>query len=406
MMLGCIADDYTGATDLSSMLVRAGLRVIQTFGTNTNADLSQADAVVVSLKSRSIPAPEAVAQSLHALHFLESLGATRFFFKYCSTFDSTPQGNIGPVAEALADALDVKQVWFCPAFPENGRTVYCGHLFVNRLPLHESGMKDHPLNPMRDSSLVRVLAAQTKSPVSFLALDDLRTGILSPTPNTHHYIIDSISDTDLQQVAKLASQQRLLTGGSAIARYWAPLLMDSSARSNQAIPPRPPATQAVILAGSCSLATRRQIHTFAATRPHQHLDVIAAANNFDHTVETSVQWCLDHSPSPVLLSSSSSIEATVQALGESCAAQLTESLFAAIVQRLATRGVNRIIVAGGETSGAVINALHIDAIQIGEEISPGIPCVHTLHPPYISLALKSGNFGSETFFLDAIEKLA
>jgi 3-dehydrotetronate 4-kinase len=407
MMLGCIADDYTGATDLSSMLVRAGLRVIQSFGTETSADLSNVDAVVVSLKSRSIAASDAVAQSLQALRFLQSIGATHFFFKYCSTFDSTPAGNIGPVAEALADALNVDQLWFCPAFPENGRTVYCGHLFVHGIPLHESGMKDHPLNPMRDSNLVRVLAAQTKSPVGLLALEDLHAARTPQASTTRHWIVDAIADADLAQIATLADKHTLLTGGSAIARFWAACCVAPSSTSNQSIPNTPAPSQTIILAGSCSLATQRQIQTFtAASYPQHQLDIIQANSSFEESVQSAVTWCLDQSPSPALLSSYASVAATVSALGEVRAAELTEAIFGAIARQLAAQGVHRIIVAGGETSGAVMNALGIDAIRIGQEIAPGVPCVHTLRPPYMSLALKSGNFGSDNFFLDAIKKLA
>jgi len=399
-MLGCIADDYTGATDLSSMLVRAGLRVVQVFGPETNVPVSDVDAVVLSLKSRSIAAADAVAMSLHALRFLQSIGAQRFFFKYCSTFDSTPAGNIGPVAEALGDALGIKQLWYVPSFPENGRTVYCGNLFVNRVPLNESGMKDHPLNPMRDSNLVRVLQAQCKAGVDFLPLDELRSGNTSRLGDGH-WIVDAIHDQDLQQIALLARDQILLTGGSAVARFW----MEVKARANPAASLSAPLAT-VILAGSCSIATRQQIEAFKRVL---RLDVIAASESeaaFEAVVEEAVSWCLENSPALVASGvDSAAVAATVARLGEKRAAELTESLFARIAKDLAARGVNRIIVAGGETSGAVVNALGIDAIRIGEEIAPGVPCVHTLREPYLSLALKSGNFGGTDFFMDAVRKL-
>jgi uncharacterized protein YgbK (DUF1537 family) len=400
-MLGCIADDYTGATDLSSMLVRAGLRVVQVFGPETTVPLADVDAVVLSLKSRSIPADDAVKMSLQALRFLQSIGAQRFFFKYCSTFDSTPAGNIGPVAEALGEALGVKQLWYVPSFPENGRTVYCGNLFVNRVPLNESGMKDHPLNPMKDSNLVRVLQAQCKDKVDFLPLDEVRAA------NTRrcgdgHWIIDAIEDQDLQQIARLARDQVLLTGGSAIARFWAQGTGGSRPATSLSAP-----VATALLAGSCSIATRQQV---AAFEPVRRLDVIAASESeaaFAAVVEEAVSWCLENSPG--LIASGAEAEmvtATVARLGEKRAAELTESLFAAIAKALAARGVNRIIVAGGETAGAVVNALGIDAIRIGEEIAPGVPCVHTLREPYLSLALKSGNFGGTDFFNNAVRKLS
>lgn len=414
--LGCIADDYTGATDLSSMLVRGGRRVVQVFGAESSVDLRDADAVVLSLKSRSIPAADAVALSLRALRFLQSLEIRQYFFKYCSTFDSTPAGNIGPVAEALADALQARRIWYVPSFPENGRTVYCGHLFVNRVPLHESGMKDHPLNPMTDSSLVRVLQAQCAARVDFLSLDELRAGDLSrhekPDAATH-WIVDAIGDEDLQQIARLAPPGVLLTGGSAIARYWGASAASETGRdASTALPAARPIGPVVILAGSCSTATRGQINAYeAASLPSKRLDVVGASEGeaaFESAVEQAVVWCQESQPGVALITSGSTggaVAATVERLGEARAAHLTEALFAAIAQRLVARGVNRMIVAGGETSGAVINALGIDAVRIGEEIAAGVPCVYTLREPGLSLVLKSGNFGSVDFFLDAVRKL-
>lgn len=421
MRLGCIADDYTGATDLSSMLVRAGLRVVQVFGPESEVELSGADAVVLALKSRSIPAGEAVALSLRALRFLQSIGIDRYFFKYCSTFDSTPAGNIGPVAEALGNALGVSQLWYVPSFPENGRTVYCGHMFVNRVPLHESGMKDHPLNPMTDSNLVRWLQAQCAGPADSLSLDEVRSGDLSrlcKPDAAAHWIVDAVSDEDLQKIAHLAREQVLLTGGSAIAGAWASAL--SNVRPSEKIDKAPALPSGpglvAILAGSCSQATRRQVETYAAAGlPVKMLDVSGAAESesaFRKAVTEVAAWCLESKAGVALVASGSdsgtvaaTVAATVARLGETSAAALTESLFAALAKELANHGVTRIVVAGGETSGAVINALGIDAVRIGEEIAPGVPCVYSLGSPVLSLALKSGNFGGADFFRDAVRKL-
>ena len=218
---GCIADDYTGATDLSSMLVRAGLRVLQLFGSFASIDkmssellnaIAETDAVVIALKSRSIPSADAVEVSLKSLHFLQGLGTERVFFKYCSTFDSTAAGNIGPVAEALASALVQTRVWYCPAFPENGRTVYCGHLFVNGVLLHESGMKDHPLNPMTDSNLVRWLQPQCQNKVGRVTLATVRSGeVIDPEGcEERNWIVDAVDDEDLVRVANLARDQAVV----------------------------------------------------------------------------------------------------------------------------------------------------------------------------------------------------
>jgi uncharacterized protein YgbK (DUF1537 family) len=400
------------------MLVRAGLRVVQVFGTKSSADLRGADAVVVSLKSRSIPAADAVQESLRGLAFLQSMGARRFFFEYCSTFDSTPAGNIGPVAEALAGMLGQDQVWYVPSFPENGRTVYCGHLFVNRVLLNESGMKDHPLNPMTDSSLMRVLQKQCRAPVDVLMLDEIRGADLRRAAQpgaARHWIVDAIGDDDLRQIARLACNHVLLTGGSAIARYWAECasnFADATVLTPAAAHVNLPAGPAVVLAGSCSEATRRQIASFAAAGfPVLPLDVLAAAGSqaeFDEVVSRAVSWYWRSERRFAAIASGADpdcVAGTVAQLGEKRASQLTEALFAAIAKQLAAQGVNRLVVAGGETSGAVINALGVDAIRIGAEIAPGVPCVYPVNTPSLSLALKSGNFGGADFFLDALRQL-
>jgi 3-dehydrotetronate 4-kinase len=409
-MLGCIADDYTGATDLCSMLVRSGLSVVLCFGVPENTEsLKDVDAVVIALKSRSIAPQDAVAQSLAALNFLQTIGAERFFFKYCSTFDSTPQGNIGPVADALSDALNVDRVIFCPAFPENGRTVYMGWLFVGAMPLHESSMKDHPLNPMTDSNLVRWLTKQSVRPVHRLAF-----GEASFSAGQGNYIADAITDSDLRRVAELAHDHRLLTGGSAIAKHWADVLLshrppcigeqfNSIARSN--------ADRAVILAGSCSAATQVQVREFETSHPVYHVDV-TNGQSLDEIASDVVAWCQAHwngtsaTGQPLLICSGANPDrvAAARALfGETKSAQMTEQLFSMIAQQLVERGVSRLIVAGGETSGAVMNALKIQSVRIGKEITPGVPWVTSLQPPYLGIALKSGNFGGPRFFFDALE---
>ncbi len=415
-LLGCIADDYTGATDLSSMLVRAGLRVVQCFGVPDAVEHGlDADAVVVSLKSRSIAADEAVRCSLDALRFLQTLGIDRFFFKYCSTFDSTSAGNIGPVADALANELNAGNVIFCPAFPENGRTVYCGHLFVGGVPLHESSMRNHPLNPMTDSNLVRVLQAQSTRPVELLRLgDSLKSN------HECHLIADSINDDDLRRVASRAREHRLLTGGSAIARYWGEELMASSGRdasqqnelacdqSKTRVESRN--GHSIILAGSCSEATRLQITEFAKQYPVCHLDLELA--EVQESASGALAWCDGHWDSqengqvPLLICSSASASAIDGARarwGEQAAAERVEQIFSLIAKGLIDRNVHRLIVAGGETSGAVINALGIQAVRIDHEITPGVPWVETASPRKLALALKSGNFGGPRFFFDALE---
>jgi len=408
--LGCIADDYTGATDLCSMLVRSGRRVIQCFGVpalDNRDELNDADAIVVALKSRSIPAEQAVDQSLSALRFLQSWGSDRYFFKYCSTFDSTEQGNIGPVADALAAELGIHRLLFCPAFPENGRTVHCGHLFVDGVPLSESGMRNHPLNPMTDSNLVRVLQAQTSHSVGWLS-----THGKSFNPNVSRIIVDAINDDDLRSVAELANSAPLLTGGSAIARYWADAAnIRCSGVGTQTGSTDQDKSPCVILAGSCSDATRMQVAEFEKSHPVLHLNVADNASA-ESLAARALKWCSDglncqdEHPQAVLISSAENREAVDAARrqwGDREAAERTESIFALISVGLREQGITRLIVAGGETSGTVVAALQIPAVRIGREIAPGVPWVTSIDEPAISLALKSGNFGGKRFFFDALE---
>jgi uncharacterized protein YgbK (DUF1537 family) len=378
-----------------------------------------ADAIVVSLKSRSIPASQAICRSVDALKFLQSQGIQQFFFKYCSTFDSTPAGNIGPVADALAEQLEARDVMFCPAFPENGRTVYCGHLFVAGVPLHESSMRHHPLNPMTDSNLVRVLQAQSQRHVALWP-----RGEKPVAADGQHWIADAIDDNDLKRIAHQASEHRLLTGGSAIARYWAEELLaksnrkvvvDNDAKSKRKSTLAQPTGRSAILAGSCSDATRSQIAEFAKRYPLYQLDLTQDA--VEDSAGLALAWVNEKwassrsdSPSspttPLLICSSVDATAVAQARqrwGESHAAVRVEQIFALIAKGMIDRDVRRLIVAGGETSGSVLDALQVKSVRIEHEIAPGVPWVQTTGTPALSLALKSGNFGKNSFFIDALE---
>ena len=405
--LGCIADDYTGAADLASMLARAGLRVIQSFGVPTEqADLNNCDAVIVALKTRSASSDYAVEASLRAMRCMQDRGVERFFFKYCSTFDSTPRGNIGPVADALAEALGCREVLFCPAYPANGRTVYCGHLFVGGVPLHESGMAHHPLTPMSDSNLIRVLTQQSNRPVSSLGLFG------APEPwEAKHYIADAIDEAAVRRVAELARAHRLLTGGAAIAKHWAEVLQlgGRSETDAETFDPREQ-TPAVVLAGSCSDATRAQVAAYARVYPTLKLDL----NSGDATeaAASAAAWLeaqanrqvVAHRP-PLICSAAdtSAVTAAQNRWGRERSAALVEATFGEIAVQLARRGVRRFVVAGGETAGAVVESLGIHLVRIGREIATGVPWVHSIDPPGFHFALKSGNFGGERFFFDALE---
>jgi len=417
MLLGCIADDLTGATDLSLMLSRAGLRTLQTTGLPADdLDAGDVDAIVVALKSRTIAAEEAIAQSLAAAEALLALGAQRFYFKYCSTFDSTDAGNIGPVADALMRRFDVDFTVACPAFPAAGRSIYMGQLFVNGVPLAESSMKDHPLTPMRDSNLVRVLGRQIAGSVGLVGFPDIeagpeavRRGLARERGAGHRVaILDALTETHLMTIGMAIADLPLVTGGSGIAlglprAYLAAGLIDRLAEPPSTI--AAPAGRAAILAGSCSAATRGQVAAaIAAGLPAFRIDALAVADG-SMSAATILDWLQRQSPDAIPLIYSSDDPAAIAAiqagLGRDAASQMIEQLLAIIAVALVASGVTRLIVAGGETSGAVVAALGVKALTIGPEIDPGVPWTLSRSGPPLALALKSGNFGAPDFFLKA-----
>ena len=394
MLLGCIADDLTGATDLGVTLAREGLSVIQVNGVPEPAlEIPAADAVVVALKSRTNPAAEAVAWSLASLKWLRRRGAQRIYFKYCSTFDSTARGNIGPVADALLDALGEPFTVATPAYPRNGRTVYKGNLFVGDVPLAESGMRDHPLTPMRDSNLVRVLGAQTWRSVFLVPVDVMEAGAVEVKKKLSgaegYAVLDATRDEHLIAAGEACRELKLTTGGAGLAMGLARAL--GVKRSSSTELPRL-SGPAVILAGSCSQATLAQIEAWGSAAlklDPMHLDPVAA-----------VEWAARHPPSPALIYASAPPEAIVAGRGEAI-----EQAFREIARGLRAKGVRKFVVAGGETSGAVVDALGVRALAIGPEIDPGVPWTAAVGgEPYL-LALKSGNFGSRDFFAKALGML-
>ena len=414
-LLGCIADDFTGATDLASMLVRNGMRTVQLIGVpKPGAPIPDADAIVVALKSRTIPAPDAVQQSLAALAWLQGAGCRQFFFKYCSTFDSTDAGNIGPVADALIDALDCGFAIACPAFPANARSVYQGHLFVGAALLDESGMQDHPLTPMRDANLVRVLSRQTEGTVGLVAFPtvDAGPGAIRDAltrlreQGRRFAIVDAITDQNLFSIAAAVSNHALVTGGSGVAMGLPEnfrklgLLAQESANDLPAL-----AGPAAVLAGSCSRATLLQIATCRDQLPTLELDPLKTPDAHG-LIQEALDWAqskLGDTPIVIAASATPDRVAALQAkLGRDEAGSLVEATMAGIAKELVARGVRRMVVAGGETSGAVVSALEIERLRIGAEIDPGVPWTYAegSGPPLL-LALKSGNFGGPHFFRTA-----
>ncbi len=419
MLLGCIADDLTGGTDLALTLSRGGMRVTQLVGQPSGAEhLADADAIVVSLKSRTIPAADAVAQSLASARVLLDAGARQLFFKYCSTFDSTDAGNIGPVAEALLDLTGARAALACPAFPANGRTVFQGHLFVGAQLLSESSMADHPLTPMRDANLVRVLQRQSRRKVGLVDHATVRAGHEAVARSLAGagglMIADATCDDDLYTLGRAAAGMRLVTGGSGLALG----LPENFRRAGLLAPLRDagrfaaPDGAAVILAGSCSAATRRQVAAAqAAGSPALRLDPVAIAQG-RMTAGDIAAFLLDNlaSPRAPLAYSSAEpgeVEAAQRLLGRDRAGAVVEHALAEAAAYVAGHGVTRFVVAGGETSGAVVAALGVPALRIGPEIDPGVPWTLSADPGRpMALALKSGNFGGDDFFHKALEQLA
>jgi len=442
VLLGCIADDFTGGTDLAGMLVKAGMRTVQMIGVPQGplpAAAEDVDAVVIALKSRTTPVDEAVGESLAALRWLQAAGCRQFYFKYCSTFDSTPRGNIGPVAEALMEALGTGFTIACPAFPANGRTIYQGHLFVGDALLSDSGMRHHPLTPMSDANLVRVLQQQVKGSVG---LADYATVARGGSAIAERFaelraagkgfaIVDALSNDDLLAIGAACAELPLVTGGSGIAlglpqnfRRLGLLATDGEGASAAALP----ATGGLraVVSGSCSVATQGQVAAMRARHPAFNVDPLRLAQGHD-VVAAALDWAAPRvAEEPVLIYATAAPEVVKEIqhqLGVARAGSMVEDALAGIARGLVELGVGQLIVAGGETSGAVVKALGVGGLRIGPEIDPGVPWTVALHHDAseqtlvqprpatggarpLALALKSGNFGSGDFFLKAWSHLS
>ena len=413
LLLGCIADDFTGATDLANNLVRAGMRVVQTIGV-PNAPLSaEVDAVVVALKSRTIAPQDAIDQSLQALQWLQGQGAQQIYFKYCSTFDSTAQGNIGPVTEALMQALQTDFTIATPAFPDNGRTVFKGYLFVGDVLLNESGMQHHPLTPMTDANLVRVMQAQCTSKVGLLTHKTIAQGATAISQEITNLkqqgvriaIVDAVSNDDLMRLGPALKGMPLVTAGSGVA-IGLPQNFGLSPTPQASVLPKASGLQAVV-SGSCSQATNRQVAHFKASgRPTFLIDPLHLKGSWEDLVQEALAWAQGHLASgPVLVYSTAtpeSVQAVQSQLGVEVAGHQVEQALAAIARGLVQQGVHQLVIAGGETSGACVQALSIEQLQIGPQIDPGVPWCHA-HTPMgsVHITLKSGNFGTDDFFSKA-----
>jgi uncharacterized protein YgbK (DUF1537 family) len=417
-VLGCIADDFTGATDLAGLLARSGVKVSLRMGVPDEAPVDTAAIEVIALKCRTSPVAEAVAECRAALQWLQRAGAQRFFWKYCSTFDSTAEGNIGPVAEALMADLGAEQTIYCPAFPENGRSVYMGNLFVGRQLLAESPMKDHPLTPMRDSNLVRLIEPQVTQRAGLVdrlvvargpgavreALDALRADGVA------HVVVDAIADEDLGVIAQACRNDLIMTGGSALAMPLPHLYAEDGLMAAGAGDFKAPALarDAIVLSGSCSAMTRAQVEAYRATgAPSFRLDPLTLASKGPgEALDWLSAQSLESAPLLYATAEPDQVRAAQAELGVARAGEVVEAALAKIAIAARDQGARRFVVAGGETSGAVTKALRIDRLVIGAEVAPGVPwCFATSGGTDVAITLKSGNFGKESFFSDALSRL-
>ncbi len=415
MLLGVIADDFTGATDIAGFLVENGMRTVQLNGVPSAEIDLDADAVVISLKSRSCPVEQAVSQSLEALAWLKAQGCQQFYFKYCSTFDSTAKGNIGPVTDALLDALEQDFTLVCPALPVNGRTVFNGHLFVLGEPLNESGMRHHPVTPMTDSSLIRLMNAQSRGEAGLVNYQVIEQGAAAVVEEfaklraqgRRYAVVDAFNANHLSILGAASQSLTLVTGGSGlaagIAQNWADHLADQSAAKTAGLPTK---AKSVVLSGSCSLMTNQQVAVYRDQAPSFLVEVEACLEDQSY-VDHVFAWVMnnidsDWSPMIYATQPAEQLHKIQAKYGAQVSSEAVEAFFSRLAHQLKEVGVNNFIVAGGETSGTVTQSLGVQGFHIGPQIAPGVPWVKSVDGS-LCLALKSGNFGDEHFFAKAQE---
>lgn len=415
MLLGCIADDFTGASDLANTLAKGGMATVQFSGVPTAEAPAHCEAGVVALKTRSIAPEQAIAQSLEALAWLRAQGCRQFVFKYCSTFDSTPEGNIGPVAEALLEALEAESAIVCPVFPATGRTLFMGHLFVNGRLLNESGMENHPLNPMSDADIVRWLGRQARTPVGLVPYAAVREGETAirralgaqTRGGARLVVVDAVVDDDLHAIGRAVADARLITGGSGIALGLPENFRAAGELADAGSGFEPLAGAAVALSGSCSTTSMAQVEHHVARHPGL---AVSAADLMDDkmTVATALEFVEAHRDErPIVYSTAAPDEVrAIQARhGREAVAERVETFFAELARALVDAGIRQLVVGGGETSGAVTTALDLDTLVIGPEIDPGVPAMAVNGDRPLRIALKSGNFGATDFYDKAMNKL-
>lgn len=417
---GCIADDFTGATDIASVLAQVGRSVVVVFRLDAIADVdtSECDALVLALKSRTAPVKDCIQQIQDAAGVLKAWGADRFYLKYCSTFDSTHKGNIGPSIDTLLEELDLSTAVVAPAYPDNGRTVYQGHLFVGHDLLDESPMRNHPLTPMHDSSIERLLAPQTHWPVSNLYLDQLHAGVgvrdilkdkaQGAGDKKQIIIADAVNNDDLRRIAASCPSNTLLTGGAGLA-----IGLGSTDPTHFPISHHLKPERMLIVSGSASAQARRQVRYAKSRIPSLKIDTKRLLKGDDLVLElmrwVRSQWEQNPTPTPVLVYATDSLEdlSSQTTTERKTLSERIESTLAGLAEQALSYNLDALLVAGGETSGKVVQGLGITAIHSGIELDPGVIWAKAKAKTGrdIFIALKSGNFGSVELYTKAWERL-
>ena len=415
MLLGCIADDFTGASDLANTLAKGSMSTMQFVGVPKGVAPTGCEAGVVALKTRSIAATDAVAQSLAALDWLKAQGCRQFLFKYCSTFNSTPQGNIGPVAEALLHALAAPVAVVCPVFPATGRTLFMGHLFVKDRLLSESGMEKHPLNPMTDPDLRRWLRLQSKGEIGFVPHETVRRGAdavaslldVEAKAGRRLVVVDAIEDQDLLTIGRAVVGHKLVTGGSGIALGLPGNFRKAGLLGEEGSAYAPANGPGIVLSGSCSTASQAQLSHYLKSHPGFAINPSELMTDRQTVADmaTFVRAHLAEAPIVYSTADARQVAQAQAAFGREQLAEKIEHAFSALAAKLVEEGVTRIAVGGGETSGAVVTALKADTLVIGPEIDPGVPALASVGDKPVRLALKSGNFGAIDFYDKALRAL-
>lgn len=414
MHLGVIADDFTGASDVANTLVQGGMATVQTVGVPKAGSVPNCDALVISLKTRTIPVIDAVRESLAALDWLKRAGCRQFLFKYCSTFDSTKEGNIGPVAEALRNVLGASMSIVCPVAPALGRALYQGHLFVNGRLLSESGMQNHPLTPMIDPDIRRWLGYQTKVPVALVNYETVKRGVaavreaLDAAAAAGHgfAVTDAVDDADLLTLGEAVAGHVLVTGGSGIGRGLARNFRAGAQGKAQTIEPTVDGP-GIALCGSCSQASRRQVAAHAKDHPALAVSADAVLSGQLKVADALAFAVSNRGRDPIVYSTAepTTVADAQKRYGAHAAASAIEAFFGGLAQALRTNGFTRLSIGGGETSGAVVSALGVESMRVGPEIDPGVPVLTVGAGSPFRLALKSGNFGTDDFFAKSLAAL-